>query len=69
MKMYHYYDSADGAQSVKFTKLSELIKYIEDFEGDYSVYENSTGIIFENETPILSYYSEKKVLIWSAYEE
>lgn len=51
MNIYTYSDSEAGMQNVSFDKLSELIQYIENFDpvGD------STGLIYENDTPILSY--------------
>lgn len=64
-KVYNYYDSIAGHQTQTFDKLSECIKYIEDFghEGD----ESSIGIIYANSEPIFEYRSSKDGLTWEYY--
>ncbi len=59
---YSYYDSEAGKQNETFPKLSELLKYIEDFEPKG----NSEGTIYEDENPILEYVSENNNLTFRA---
>ena len=67
MKTFTYSDSIAGMQVEKFEKLSEIIKYIEDFE--HVGEESSTGIIYCNDEPILMYNSSPDSLSWQKYEE
>ena len=57
---FTYSDSEAGMQSESFKSLSSIVKYIEDFgwNGD------SEGIVYENETPILSYSSKESGIQW-----
>ena len=59
---FNYSDSVAGMQTETFSKLSEIIKYIEDFghEGE----ETSYGVIFQNDEPVLEYESSQDGLIW-----
>jgi hypothetical protein len=59
---FTYSDSVAGMQNETFAKLSEIIKYIEDFghEGD----ETSYGVIFQNDEPVLEYESNQDGLTW-----
>ena len=68
MRTFTYSDSVAGMQSVKFNKLSELIKYIEDF--GHTGEESSSGIIYDNGDPILMYNSSlEDGLFWQNYGE
>lgn len=57
---YTYSDSEAGEQDVVFETLSEIVKYIEDFD---KVGE-SDGIIYQNDVPILSYSNREYGLSW-----
>ncbi len=63
MKKFSYYDSEGGEQGVSFSKLSELIKYIEDFEPEGE----SIGTIYDGERPILNYASNEQIT-WEPHE-
>ena len=63
--IYTYSDSVAGFQSERFNKLSEIVKYIEDF--DHEGEETSVGIIYENENPILMYVSSPDSFNWQNY--
>lgn len=67
MKTFTYSDSVAGMQVEKFDKLSEIIKYIEDF--GHVGEESSTGVIYENDDPILMYNSSPDGLSWQKYGE
>lgn len=54
-------------QVKKFEKLSEIIKYIEDFE--HVGEESSMGIVYGNDEPILMYYSSLEDFSWQKYEQ
>ena len=63
---YTYSDSQAGKQSVRFNKLSDLIKHIEDF--GHAGEEESFGIVYEDDIEILAYRSHPtEGLDWSAY--
>jgi len=64
--MYTYLDSIAGLQTKKFEKLSEIIKYIEDF-GHHSEKESS-GCVYFNETPIIMYTSSGNGVFWDRFE-
>lgn len=67
MRIFTYSDSVAGMQNEEFTKLSEIIKYIEDF--GHTGEESSTGIIYDNDKPILMYNSSFYGLFWQNYGE
>jgi hypothetical protein len=67
MRTFTYSDSVAGMQNEKFSKLSELIKHIEDF--GHTGEEGSTGIIYDNDEPILMYNSSLDGLFWQNYGE
>ena len=57
---YTYSDSVAGLQSEEFEKLSDIIKYLEDF----GWYGDSEGIIFQNNENILEYESRENGITW-----
>lgn len=67
MRTFTYLDSVAGMQNEKFNKLSELLKYIEDL--GHIGEESSTGIIYDNDNPILMYRSSLNGLFWQNYGE
>jgi len=67
MRTFNYSDSVAGMQNKKFNKLSELIKYLEDFR--HTGEESSTGVIYDNDEPILMYTSSLDGLFWHNYGE
>jgi hypothetical protein len=67
MKKFTYLDSVAGAQNEKFNKLSDLARYLEDFQ--HIGEESSEGIIYENDRPILMYKSSLDGFFWKNYEE
>lgn len=67
MRTFTYSDSVAGMQTEEFTKLSEIIKYIEDF--GHTGEESSIGIIYDNDEPILMYNSSLEGLFWQNYGE
>lgn len=67
MRTFTYSDSVAGMQNEKFSKLSELIKYLEDF--GHAGEESSTGIIYDNDEPILMYNSSLDGFSWQNYGE
>lgn len=65
---FSYIDSIAGKQNETFGKLSEIVKYIEDF-GFHGDFEQSTGVVYKNDNPILSYVSNKDSFEWIAFGE
>ena len=65
MKKFTYSDSVAGSQTESFDKLSEITKYIEDFEHEGD--EASVGIIYEDNNPILMYVSLPDNFNWQNY--
>lgn len=56
--IFTYYDSESGLQLVKFTNLSELIKYLRNFKPKG----NSEGVIYKNGQELITYESENNSL-------
>jgi hypothetical protein len=58
---YTYIDNVAGKQSVSFTRLSEIITYIENFgwNGD------SEGIVYQDQESIFGYVSREDGLYWT----
>lgn len=60
--IFTYSDSEAGLQNVKFSHLSELINYIENFK---HTGEPSIGCILQNEEIILEYHSYTDGITWN----
>lgn len=60
MKTFNYIDSEAGKQTEKFNTLSDIIAHIENF----GWHEDSEGVIYQNEEPLLDYVSRENGLTW-----
>ncbi len=59
--IYSYYDRESGHQTYVTKKLSELIKYIEEFP---ETGEETNGIVYQGRRPILEYFYDETGLTW-----
>lgn len=59
-QIFTYYDNVAGHQTISFTSLTEIIKYIEYFgwHGD------SEGVVYADSKVILNYISKEDGIIW-----